>query len=176
MTDSDWAVKHSTSGSVFMLNMAAISWFSKKQPSVALSSCEAEVMAASEASKEAVSLQRLARELGLSDESEPIDLWMDNTSGIDVAYNPQHHGRMKHVHRRHFFIRELVEDGQIRVPFVRTADNLADFFTKALPPVQFRAMRDVIMNVSPITGGRSGVTGNTYCCTHASRAPHTCVI
>jgi hypothetical protein len=136
-----------------MLNMAAISWSSKKQPSVALSSCEAEIMAASEAGKEAVSLQRLARELGLSDLDEPIDLWMDNKSGIDVAYNPQHHGRMKHVARRHFFIRELVEDGQIRVPFVRTDDNLADFFTKALPPKQFRAVRDVIMNVCPITGG-----------------------
>ena len=155
-----------------MLNMAAISWSSKKQPSVALSSCEAEIMAASEAAKEAISLQRLARELGLSDE-EPMDVWMDNQSGIDVAYNPQHHGRMKHVHRRHFFVRECVEDGLLRVPFVRTAENLADFFTKALPPAQFRAMRDVIMNVSSITGGCSGasssVTSDT-CTTHGMRA------
>ena len=60
---------------------------------------------------------------------------------------------MKHIERRHFFIRELVEDGKIRVPFVKTADNLADFFTKALPPAQFRTMRDVIMNVDSSTGG-----------------------
>ena len=79
---------------------------------------------------------------------------MDNKSAIDVAYNPEHHTRMKHVERRHFFIRELVEEGKIRVPFVRTADNIADFFTKALPPAQFRAMRDVIMNVDSSTGGR----------------------
>ena len=130
MTDSDWAVKHSTSGAVFVMNMAAVSWSSKKQPSVALSSCEAEIVAASEAGKEAVSLQCLARELGMLSGDKPIKLHMDNTAGIDVAYNPEHHTRMKHVERRHFFIRELVEEGKIRVPFVRTADNIADFFTK----------------------------------------------
>ena len=90
----------------------------------------------------------------MQSDDKPIQLHMDNTAGIDVAYNPEHHTRMEHVERRHFFIRELVEDGKIRVPFVRTADNLADFFTKALPPAQFRAMRDVIMNVDSSTGGR----------------------
>ena len=77
---------------------------------------------------------------------------MDNKSGIDVAYNPEHHGRMKHVERRHFFIHELVEDHRIRVPFVSTVNNIADFFTKALPERTFVAMRDRIMNV-----GCSGV-------------------
>ena len=59
-------------------------------------------------------------------------LLVDNKSAIDVAYNPEHHGRMKHVDRRHFFVRELIEDGKIRVTFVRTADNYADLFTKPL--------------------------------------------
>jgi hypothetical protein len=156
MTDSDWAVKHSTSGSVFMLNKATISWGSKKQSSVALSSCEAEIVAASEAGKEAVHLSRLATELDLHDGS-PVDLHVDNKSTIDVAYNPEHHGRMKHVDRRHFYVRELVERHLIRVPFVSTVNNLADFFTKPLHPREFRAMRDRIMNVadvSPTTGGR----------------------
>eukprot|EP00965_Chrysotila_dentata_P102100 3370396-Pleurochrysis_carterae.AAC.1 len=53
VSDSDWAIRHSTSGFVFTYNMAAISWSSKKQPTVALSSCEAEIVAASEATKEA---------------------------------------------------------------------------------------------------------------------------
>jgi hypothetical protein len=105
MSDSDWAVKHSTSGYVFMLSHAAISWASKKQPSVALSSCEAELMAGSEAAKEAVYLSNLAKDLGVLDEA-PVELFMDNKSAIDTAYNPQHHGRMKHVERRHYFIRE----------------------------------------------------------------------
>lgn len=154
-SDSDWAVKHSTSGFVFMLNRAAISWGSKKQKSVALSSCEAEIVAASEAGKELVHLSRLADELGLGVEDTPI-LRVDNRSAIDVAYNPEHHGRMKHVERRHFFIRELVEDHRLRVSFVRSTDNLADFFTKPLPGKQFKAMRDIIMN-APGTHARGGV-------------------
>ena len=54
---------------------------------------------------------------------------------------------MKHVDRRHFYVRELVENHRIRVPFVSTVNNIADFFTKALPPKTFLAMRDRIMNV-----------------------------
>jgi len=146
MTDSDWAVRHSTSGRVFMLNEAAISWGSKKQATIALSSCEAEIVAGSEAAKEAIGLTGLSTELGLHDGS-PIDLHMDNQTGIHVAYNPEHHGRMQHVERRHLFVREAVEDHKIRVPFVRSVDNLADFFTKPLASRQFYAMRDTIMNI-----------------------------
>ena len=153
MSDSDWAVKHSTSGHVFMLNEAAISWGSKKQVSVALSSCEAEIVAASEACKEAVHLSGLTTELGLHDGS-PVDLHMDNQSGIAVAYNPEKHNQMKHVARRHFYVRECIEDFRIRAPFVQSHDNLADFFTKCQPPKLFRRMRDIIMNVPQCTGGR----------------------
>ena len=61
MSDASWGVRHSTSGFVFHFGQATISWHSKKQPSVALSSCEAEIMAASEAAKEAVYLQAFLR-------------------------------------------------------------------------------------------------------------------
>ena len=115
-----------------MLNCAAIRWASKRQDSVALSSCEAEIMAASDASKEAVYLQRFVAELSIIDPS-PISLSVDNKGAVDLAYNPEHHKRTKHIERRHFFVREAVERGEIRVPFVRTDDNLADFFTKPLP-------------------------------------------
>ena len=80
---------------------------------------------------------------------------------------------MKHVERRHFFVRECVEKHLIRVPFVSTVDNLADFFTKPLPARVFFPMRDVIMNVplshrcvrettrarGGVVSGRSHVTG-----------------
>ena len=66
---------------------------------------------------------------------------------IDLAYNPEHHQRTKHIERRHFFIREAVERGEIRVPFVRTDENIADFFTKPLASKRFFALRDKIMNV-----------------------------
>ena len=61
---------------------------------------------------------------------------------------------MKHVERRHFFVRECVENLQIVVPFVASAENLADFFTKVLPPKQFFALRDKIMNVPSRAPGR----------------------
>ena len=147
MTDSDWAVKHSTSGYVFTLAQAAISWSSKRQPTIALSSCEAEIMAASEAAKEAVFLDRLCSELELKGNHEPIHLFCDNKAAIDSSYNPENHSRTKHIDRRHYFIRELVEDGKIVVPYVSSTDNLADFFTKPLSSARFFALRDKIMNV-----------------------------
>ena len=147
MTDSDWAVKHSTSGYVFKLSGAIVSWASKKQVSVALSSAEAEIVAASEASKEALALRMFLADLGVHD-GKPTSLASDNQAAIATAYNPEHHSRMKHVERRHFFVRECVENLQIVVPYVPTCDNLADFFTKALEPKTFFAMRDKLMNVA----------------------------
>ena len=148
MSDSDWAVKHSTTGFVFTYAQAAISWGSRRQTSVALSSCEAEIVALSEASKEGVYLSRFMEELGFGS-SEALRLATDNSGARDLAYNPEHHERVKHVERRHFYIRELVEDQSIVVPYVSTVDNMADFFTKVLPPRSFYRLRDQIMNVSP---------------------------
>ena len=139
-----------------MLNQAAVSWGSKKQKSVSLSSCEAEITAASDAARESVYVRNLSRELGLHD-NEPVDLHMDNKSAIDVAYNPEHHGRMKHVARYNFYVRELVESHVLRCPFVRTVDNLADFFTKPLSSSRdFCRLRDIIMNV-PSAASAPGV-------------------
>eukprot|EP00965_Chrysotila_dentata_P046691 1550563-Pleurochrysis_carterae.AAC.1 len=148
-SDSDWATRHSTTGYVFIYNGAAISWASKKQASVSLiSSCEAEIVAASEATKEAVYLSSLFSELLGAEQSTPTPLHVDNKAAIDLAYNPEHHSQTKHIDRRHILVREKVEDLQITVPFLRSVDNLADFFTKPLPPRLFLPMRDVIMNNS----------------------------
>ena len=117
MSDSDWAVRHSTTGFVFTYALAAVSWGSKKQDSVALSSCEAEIVALSEAGKECVHLSRFLEELGLG-AANPPQLATDNSGARDLSYNPEHHDRVKHVERRHFWIRELVEQQQLVVPFV----------------------------------------------------------
>ena len=150
-SDSDWAVKHSTTGFVFTFCRAAISWGSKRQKSIALSSCEAEIVAASEAAKEATYFGRFLEELGEGSGS-PVELGVDNQAARDLAYNPEHHERTKHIDRRHFFIREKVEEGVITVPYVNTDDNIADFFTKPLDVKKFRAFRDRIMNTPPHTG------------------------
>jgi hypothetical protein len=96
MCDSDWAVRHSTSGFVFRLISAAISWGSKKQASVALSSCEAELMAASVAAQEAVFLGNYLLDLDMRDKA-PVELAVDNTGTRDLAYNPEHHAKSKHI-------------------------------------------------------------------------------
>ena len=103
-------------------------------------------MAASEATKEAIYLRHFLEEL---DEGSPaaLALSVDNKAAIDLAYNPEHHQKTKHIERRHFYVRELVEQLRITVPYVASADNLADFFTKALGPKTFLPLRDIIMNV-----------------------------
>ena len=107
----------------------ALSWGSRKQKPIALSSCEAEIIALSEAAKDVVYLRKLVSGLDAAEPS-PTCLGTDSQSARDVSYNPEHHNRMKHVECRHFFVRDMVEKFEIEVPFVRTDDNLADFFTK----------------------------------------------
>eukprot|EP00965_Chrysotila_dentata_P258109 6213105-Pleurochrysis_carterae.AAC.2 len=102
----------------------AIIWSSKKQPTVAPSSCEAEIVAASEAAKEATYLRAFLRELGEGDHGASTALHLENKSAIDLAYDPEHHSRSKHMHRQHFFVRKKVEALELTVPFVRSADNL----------------------------------------------------
>eukprot|EP00965_Chrysotila_dentata_P247649 6207872-Pleurochrysis_carterae.AAC.1 len=145
-SDSDWATRHSTSGYVFMYGQAAVSWSFKTQAAVALSSCEAEIVAASEATKETIYLRALFDELGLPS-AGPTPLAMENMSAINLAYSPEHHARTKHIDRRHSFVRERVESLEITVPFVQSAKNMADFFTKPLSLRQFVPLRDLIMNI-----------------------------
>ena len=79
--------------------------------------------------------------------TKAVSLGVDNQSAIDLSYNSAHHSRVKHIERRHFFVREAVEAHEVTVPFVRSADNMADFFTKPLIGPRFFALRDAIMNV-----------------------------
>ena len=90
---------------------------------------------------------------GLEDPMCPTNasrLATDSQSARNVSYNPEMHDHMKHVQRRHFFIRDMVESFEIEVPFVRTADNIADFFTKPMKTAaMFHAFRKRIMNELP---------------------------
>ena len=143
-SDASWETASSTSGWVVLWQSAALSWGSRKQKSIALSTCEAEIIALSEAAKDVVYLRKLVKGLN-APEPGPTHLSTDSKSARDVSYNPEHHDRMKHVERRHFFVRDMVESFELEVPFVRTDDNLADFFTKPLPP----------MRLSPRSGCRA---------------------
>lgn len=116
----------------------AISWSSKLQPIVALSATEAEFIAAVEAGKEILWMRNILSEFGYTVQG-PSTLHMDNQSAISVAKNPEHHGRMKHLDLRYYWLRDVVESGQIAPKFIPTAEMVADVLTKALPrdKVQF---------------------------------------
>ena len=74
------------------------------------------------------------------------DLATDNLGARDLAYNPEHHERTKHVERRFFYVRDMVEAGELVVPYIGTNDNLADFLTKPLNAPRFFALQAKIMN------------------------------
>ena len=76
---------------------------------------------------------------------------MDNQAAIAISYNPELHSRTKHIDRRHFYVREVVEELRIVVPYVPTDANVADFFTKALPADKFLKFRQIVMNSEPYT-------------------------
>mmetsp|Transcript_3200 Transcript_3200/g.5289 ORF Transcript_3200/g.5289 Transcript_3200/m.5289 type:complete len:120 (-) Transcript_3200:26-385(-) len=82
-------------------------------------------------------------------------MYVDNKALVDVAYNPEHHDKTRHIANRMFFVREAVENMQIVVRYVNTTDNLADFFTKYLPPKQFFPLRDKLMNNKHLPPQRS---------------------
>ena len=105
-------------------------------------------MALSEATKDVVYLRKFTRGLVPSMSSSPTVLATDNKAARDLSYNPEHHDRSKHIARRHFFVRDMVEALEIVVPLVNTNDNDADFFTKPLPPKRFKCLRRRVMNLS----------------------------
>ena len=146
-SDSDWAVKNSTSGWVIFWQNAPLVWGSRKQNCVALSSCEAEIIALSEAAKDVVYLRKFVSGMTGQQPGGPSVLRTDNKAARDLSYNPELHNRTKHVARRHFFIRDMVEAFELNVPLVSTSNNYADFFTKPLKPSSFSAMRNKIMNI-----------------------------
>jgi hypothetical protein len=148
-TDSSWAddleSRRSTSGFVFNIGSGAISWSSKRQPTVALSTCEAEYMAQTVAAKEAIWLRQLLQELPPTDESPYATIiYADNQGAIALARDPKFHARTKHIALRHHFIREKIADGDIELEYVQTSRQMADGFTKALPKDAFYAFRDAL--------------------------------
>ena len=106
-----------------------IAWSSKKQKTVALSSTEAEYIAATNAACEAIWLRRLLSDLQQKIE-EPIVICYDNMSTIAMTKNPVFHARTKHIELRHQFIRDLVGEGEIQLQFVSTNDQPVDVLTK----------------------------------------------
>jgi hypothetical protein len=128
----------STSGYAFTLGTGVISWYSKRQSTVALSSSEAEYIAACEATKEALWFKQLLKELGFEQGTVPV--YEDNEAAILLSKNPQHHGRTKHIQIQFHWIREQVSKKFIELLYVPTAEQLADCLTKQMGYSQMTRM------------------------------------
>ena len=135
--------RKSTSGMIYFLSGGAICWQSTKQKVVALSSCEAEYIAASMAATQEVWLARLMEEL-IGRESDPPMLYVDNKATISLIKNPVLHDRSKHIEIRFHYIRECADRGLIKIDFIRTEEQLGDIFTKSLARVKFEELRSKI--------------------------------
>mgnify|MGYP001798127242 FL=1 len=134
--DADWGssdYRRSITGYCFQLSKDGplISWKSRKQPTVALSTCEAEYMSLSSAIQEAKFLLQLLNDFQV-ESSNPVSLCCDNQCAIALAKNPVQHQRSKHIDIRYHYIRQEIERGFVTVKYVSSSNNVADIFTKAL--------------------------------------------
>lgn len=143
--DADWAgdisSRRSISASVFLVNETPVAWDCKLQSMVALSSTEAEYMAATQGTKTAIHLRVFLNEIGYLQE-EPTLLNEDNQPCIALTKNPVHHARTKHLDIQLHFVRQQVEKKVVTLAYCPTEVNIADLLTKPLPRVRFEQLRE----------------------------------
>jgi len=144
--DADYAgeldTRRSTTGYVFILAGGAISWSSRLQVTVAVSTVEAEYMGAASAVKEALWLKKLARDLGL--EIGQICIKGDNQGALKLLKHSMSTQRSKHIDVMHHFARERVLRGEVSFEYCSTEHMAADFLTKAVSPAKFAKCRLMI--------------------------------
>ena len=134
--------RRSTNGFMFSLG-SVVTWSSKKQPTVALSSTEAEYRGASMVACEVVWLQKLLYYLNVQVDG-PVVIFCDNMTSIQLARNPVFHARTKHIEVHYHFVREKVLAGEIDLAYVSTHEQIADIFTKALGAEKLQMFRSLL--------------------------------
>jgi hypothetical protein len=142
-SDADFAGcksdRKSTSGTCHFVGHSLVSWFSKKQNSVSLSTTEAEYIAASLACAQLLWMKQTLLDYGVS--CNVSHIYCDNTSAINLSKNPVHHSRTKHIDIRHHFLRDHVLKGDISLDFISTDRQIADILTKPLKEDTFVNLR-----------------------------------
>ena len=146
-SDADFAgdkeSRKSTSGCIIDFASGPVVWFSRRQPVVALSTTEAEYIAASAVAREVIWVRRLLNEIQHQC-VEPTVLYVDNRSTIQLCKYPSSVRSTKHIETRFHFIREKVESNELQVEHIAGEDQLADICTKILPKTRFCKLRDAI--------------------------------
>ncbi|KAL8092162.1 hypothetical protein AgCh_034456 [Apium graveolens] len=142
--------RKSTTGYIFTLGGTAVSWMSRLQKSVALSTTEAEYMDISEASKEMIWLKNFLEELGKKQADSA--LYSDSQSAIHLAKNPVFHARTKHIQLRYHFIRELISNGTLSLKKILGSKNPADMLTKVVELPMLHPEKFVKLGIDPPRG------------------------
>ena len=146
-TDSDFQgdpeQQKSTSGYVFNIGSAPVSWRSKLQDEIAESNSEAEYRACTDALKEALWLRHFFEDLEMP-LTKPLVIYCDNKCCIALGKNPVQNARTKHLERKCHFTRHQIKQGRIDLVYVTSKDQLADINTKALPKQRFLELRDAL--------------------------------
>ena len=167
--DANWSgcreTGRSTTGTIITLGGSIVDWSSKRQPTVALSSCEAEYMAVAAAMQSILWLQNILGEIGFTELGSASSkthtaasastlsslvtrtptLFNDNQSTIAMSTNDVYHQRSKHINLRYHFVREAIAAGQVHLEWCSTREQLADVLTKSLSPSLYTRIRDVLV-------------------------------
>ncbi|KAL2336947.1 hypothetical protein Fmac_011393 [Flemingia macrophylla] len=150
--DADYAgdrwERKSTSGGCHFMGSCLVSWTSKRQSTIALSTCEAEYVAAGQCCTQLLWLKHQLEDYDIYEGNIPI--MCDNTAAINLSKNPVMHSRSKHIEIKHHFIRDHVQRGTVELIFINTEEQLADIFTKPLPEDRFVSLR-LSLGLEPIT-------------------------
>jgi hypothetical protein len=143
---SDVNDRKSTSGYVITMNCGPVSWNVSKQKTPSSSPTESEYKSLHHATLEVIWLRQLIAEMGYAQQSATI-INEDNESTIDCTRNPVSHSKMKHIDIKYHVIRDYIEQGQITVKWISTNEQLADMFTKPLPPALFHRFRNQLLHI-----------------------------
>ncbi len=127
-----------------------ISWSCKLQPTVALSTVEAEYMALGHAIQELLWLRKLLSGISPASTSRPTSILEDNQGAIELVKSTKHHSRTKHIDVKHHFIKEKVVSGEAVIQYCPTEDMTADIMTKALPATKFLKHRNGGLNLKEV--------------------------
>eukprot|EP00253_Pinus_taeda_P028499 PITA_28499 len=144
LTDADWAGsvddKKSTNGGAFYMGSRLVSWFSKKQSSIALSTDEAEYVAVASCYTQLLWMMQTLQEIQITC-TPPISILCDNTSTISISKNPVMQSKTKHIPIKYHFLREQVLEQKVKLEYVPSKEQVADIFTKPLPRETFEYLK-----------------------------------
>lgn len=144
--DADFAndveERKSISGNMFSIYGNMVSWSSKRQPIVTLSSTEAELVSLCNASKEGIWMSSILSEIGIP--FVPFTIYEDNIPCIRISEEPREHQRTKHIDVRYMYIRDLIKEKKVKLKYIKSEDQLADFFTKPLQTTRFNNLKKMI--------------------------------